>query len=127
MLAHVRWAHSYVGRNSYFRSAYTTVGLLELHLRATEQKCANMLHKRKGSTLITLSKTLILFEIKSLLRNRDQNMTQNECLCAICCRSERASDVISGENVNAMEGYALLKFETAGLSIFGENQNHSFA
>ena len=40
-------------------------------------------------------------------------MTQNEHVYAICCRPEVAGDVISGENVWTIEGYAVLNFEVA--------------
>ena len=45
----------------------------------------------------------------------------------ICWRPEAAADVISGENVKTIEGYALLNFEAAILSSFWENQNQPFA
>ena len=48
--------------------------------------------------------------------NRHPNMTHNEHLRAICCRSEVAGDVISGENVTTVEGYAVLNFEVASFS-----------
>ena len=45
-------------------------------------------------------------------------MTQSEHVYAICCRPEVACDVISSENVNTVEGYAVLKFEDASFSSF---------
>ena len=48
------------------------------------------------------------------------NMTQNEDVYAICCRPEVAGDVISGENVRTIEGYAVLNFEVASFSSFME-------
>ena len=45
-------------------------------------------------------------------------MTQNEQGYAICCRPEVAGDVISGENVKTIEGYAALNFEAASFSSF---------
>ena len=51
------------------------------------------------------------------------NMTQNEHGYAIWCRLEVAGDVISGENVKTIEGYALYNFEAASISSFHENQN----
>ena len=45
-------------------------------------------------------------------------MTQNEHVYAICCQPEVAGDVISGENVKAVEGYAVLNFEVASFSFF---------
>ena len=40
-------------------------------------------------------------------------MTQNEHVYAICCQSEVVGDVISGENVKTIEGYAVLNLEVA--------------
>ena len=54
-------------------------------------------------------------------------MTQNEHVYASCCRPEVAGDVISGENVNTIERYALLNFEAASFSSFRENQNQPLA
>ena len=48
-------------------------------------------------------------------------MTQNEHGYAICCRSEVAGDVISGDNAKTIEGYAVLNFEAAIISSFREN------
>ena len=45
-------------------------------------------------------------------------MTQNKHVYAICCRSEVAGDVISGENVNTIEGYAVLNFEVVSLVVY---------
>ena len=49
-------------------------------------------------------------------------MTQNEHAYAICCRTEVAGDVISGENITNVDGCALLNFEAAIISSFRENQ-----
>ena len=54
-------------------------------------------------------------------------MAQNEHVYAICCRPEAAGDIVSGEEVKTVEGYALLNFETANISSFRENQNQPFA
>ena len=40
-------------------------------------------------------------------------MTQIEHVFAICCRPEVADDVVSGDNVKIIEGYAVLNFEAA--------------
>ena len=45
-------------------------------------------------------------------------MTQNGHVYAICCRPEIDGDVISGENVKTIEGYAVLNFEVASFSSF---------
>ena len=45
-------------------------------------------------------------------------MTKNEHVYAICCRLEVDGDVISGENVNTIEGYAVLNIEVASVSSF---------
>ena len=45
-------------------------------------------------------------------------MTQNEHVFVICCQREVAGDVISSENVETIEGYALLNFEVASHSSF---------
>ena len=50
-------------------------------------------------------------------------MIQNEHVYAICCWSEVAGDVISGENVETIEGYAVLNFEFANFSSFRDIQN----
>ena len=50
--------------------------------------------------------------------NRHPNMTQIEHVYAICCQLEVAGDVISGDNVKTVEGYAVLNFEVVSYSIF---------
>ena len=50
-------------------------------------------------------------------------MTKNEHVYTICYRPEVAGDVISVENVKTIEGYALLNFEAASISIFRGNKN----
>ena len=54
-------------------------------------------------------------------------MTQTEHAYVICCRPEVAGDVISGENVKTIEGYAVLNFEAAGITGFRENKYHPSA
>ena len=44
-------------------------------------------------------------------------MTQNEHVYAIGCRLEVADDVISGENVETIKGYAVLNFEVASFVV----------
>ena len=43
-------------------------------------------------------------------------MTRNEHVYAIYCRMEVAGDVMSGENVKATDGYAVLNFEAHSIS-----------
>ena len=45
-------------------------------------------------------------------------MAQSEHVYAICCRPEVAGDVVSGENVKTIEGYAVLDFEFASFESF---------
>ena len=45
--------------------------------------------------------------VESLSRNRDPNLIQNEHVYAVCCRPDVAGDVISGENIQTIECYAL--------------------
>ena len=54
-------------------------------------------------------------------------MTQNEHANAIFCWPEVTDDVISGEHVKAIEGYAVLNFEAAGFSCYWKKQNQPFA
>ena len=54
-------------------------------------------------------------------------MTQTEHIDAICCRPKVVGDVLSSENVNTIEGYAVLNFEAASISSFQENKNQPFA
>ena len=54
-------------------------------------------------------------------------MTQNEHIYTIFCRAEVAGDVLSGENVKAIEGYALLHFEAALFSGFRENKKSAIS
>ena len=54
-------------------------------------------------------------------------MTQNEHVYyAICSRPEVDGDVISGENLKTIEGYAVLNFEVPSLSSFQDIQKKSF-
>ena len=50
-------------------------------------------------------------------------MTDNEHVYAICFQPVVAGDVIFGENIKTIEGYALLNSEAAIFSSFRENQN----
>ena len=52
------------------------------------------------------------------MRNRHQNMTQNEHVYAICWLLEVAGDVISSADVKTVEGYAVLHFEADSVSSF---------
>ena len=54
-------------------------------------------------------------------------MTQNEHAYAICYRPEVAGDVVSGDNLKIIEGFAALNLESASVSSFQENQNQPFA
>ena len=45
-------------------------------------------------------------------------MTHIEDIYVICCRPEVAGDVICGENVKVIKGYAVLNFEVAIFSSF---------
>ena len=52
-------------------------------------------------------------------------MTQNDHVCAICCRPEVAGDVIAAENVKTIEGNAALNLEIATFnSILDILKNH---
>ena len=53
-------------------------------------------------------------------------MTQNEHVYAIFCRPEAAGDVISGGNVNTIDGYVVLNLKAASGSSFRANQNQPF-
>ena len=53
-------------------------------------------------------------------------MTKNEHVYAICCRLEVAGDVLSGENVKTIEGFAVLNFEVAGFSSFRDIPKNHF-
>ena len=54
-------------------------------------------------------------------------MIRNEHVYAICFRPEAVGDVISGENITTVEGYAVFNFEAVSFSSFRENQNQPFA
>ena len=49
---------------------------------------------------------------------RYPNMTQNLRVCTIFCRLEVVYDVISGQNVRTIEGYAVVNFEVASSDSF---------
>ena len=53
-------------------------------------------------------------------------MTQNEHAYVIWCRPEVVNDVISGENVKTVEGYAVLNFEVASSSNFRDIKKNYF-
>ena len=65
-------------------------------------------------------------DLESVSRNRQPNTTQNEDVYAIRCRPEAADDIISGENVKTIQGYAVLNFEISRIRSFGENHNQPF-
>ena len=56
--------------------------------------------------------------VEPLSINRDPNITQIEHVIAICCRPEVGGDVVSGESVKTVEGYAVLNFEAASVSSY---------
>ena len=60
--------------------------------------------------------------VEPLSRNRNPNMTQNEHVYAIWCRPDVAGDVISGQNVKTIEGYAVINVEAASFSSFRDIQ-----
>ena len=53
-------------------------------------------------------------------------MTQNEHVCAICCRPEVECGVISGRNVKTIVGYVVVNFEICSSSSFLDIQKESF-
>ena len=53
-------------------------------------------------------------------------MNQNKHVYVICCWPEVAGDVVSGENVRTIEGYALLNFEVSEFSGFSNIQKNLF-
>ena len=53
-------------------------------------------------------------------------MTQNEHVYAICCRLEVSGDVISGDNVKTIKGYAVLDFEVARSNSFRDIKKKHF-
>ena len=59
--------------------------------------------------------------MEPLSRNIDPNVTQNEHVYAIWGRPEVAGDVVSGVNVQTMEGYAVLIFAAPSMSSFRGN------
>ena len=66
-----------------------------------------------------LSNAVDRFKLVELLsRNRNLNMTQNQHVYAICCRSNADGDVISGRNVKTIEDNALVNFQLASLKQF---------
>ena len=64
--------------------------------------------------------------VERISRNRQPNMTKNEHVYAVCCRPEVAGDVILGESVKTIEGYAVLNFEVATFSSFRDIFKKSF-
>ena len=56
--------------------------------------------------------------VEPLSRSRDQNMTQDEHVCVICCRSKVDCYVISGQNVKTVLGYIVVNVEVASSSSF---------
>ena len=53
-------------------------------------------------------------------------MSQNLHDYGICCRLEAAGDVISGENLKTVDGYAVLNVEVASFSNFRDIPKKSF-
>ena len=83
----------------------------------------------KGNEAVeSVSKTVNFSEsVEPSSRNSDPNMTQNEHVYAIYCRSEVASDVIASGNVKTVESYFVVNFDAASISSFRENKNQPFA
>ena len=57
-----------------------------------------------------------------LSRNRCFKITENPLSDAICGRTEAAGDVISGRDVNSIQGYLRVNLEFAKSSSFEENR-----
>ena len=53
-------------------------------------------------------------------------MTQNFHVCTICFRPEVVYDVLSGRNVNTIEGYLEVNVEVAGSKSFRDIPKKSF-
>ena len=53
-------------------------------------------------------------------------MTRNEHVYMICCWLKVAGDVISGENVRTIQGYAVLNFEVSEFSSFQDIKKNHF-
>ena len=67
-----------------------------------------------------------VFTPVTFLKAEQTNMTQNEHVYAICCRPDVAGDVISGENVKTIEGYAVLNYEVASFNSYRDIKKKSF-
>ena len=60
-----------------------------------------------------------------LLRNRHQNVAQNEHFYATCCQPEVDGDVMSGWKVKTIEGFVLVNFEAASSgTLWDINKNY---
>ena len=53
-------------------------------------------------------------------------MTKNLHVCPNCCRLEVVYDVISGRDVNSIEGYPVANFEVASCNIFRDIKKNHF-
>ena len=94
---------------------------------------SNRLKPMKWSPWITISRTVNTLRIgwtvelvEPLSRNSHPKMTQNEHVYTICCRSEAASDVISGWKVVTDPGYIVVNFAVASSSGFWDIKKNYF-
>ena len=71
--------------------------------------------------LFTQQKNFFSKSVEPLSRNRDQNMTQNWRVCAICCQSKVDCDVVTSGNVKTAVGYGVVNFEVASSCSFRDN------
>ena len=88
---------------------------------------SNRLQERNEALESLFQKLQTISEsVEPLSRNRHPNITQNEHVCAICCRPEVSGDVISNKNIKTIEGYDVLNFEVASSTSFIAIQNNNF-
>ena len=92
------------------------------NLWVKEQKCLTAY--RRGNEVLESQSTKLNFlnffseSVEPSSRNRDQNMTKNQHVYAICCRPEVAGDAFAGANVKTIEGYPVANFAVASSNSF---------
>ena len=75
--------------------------------------------QREWSNWINLSKTVNRVEIGwTVVEKSRPEHDSHEHVCAICCRPEVAGDVISGRNVQTVDGYVVVNCKVSNYSSF---------
>ena len=86
-------------------------------IASSNGKKTGCLQKANGVLKSSFPKLKTIWKsVESLLRNRDQKLTENWHVYASFCRPEVAGDIISSWNVKTIDGYTVANIEASSFS-----------